>query len=223
MLQAVLFDLDGTFLDTAPDMAAALNHLLAEEGRAVMDFAAIRPEVSNGARGLLRIGFGLEPGDVDFERLRRRYLAIYADNLHHQTRAFPGIDAIVEELEAHGLRWGIVTNKPRFLAEPLMTALGYWPRAHCLVAGDDHPQRKPHPAPLFLACQQAGVEASRCWYVGDAVRDIEAGRNAGMTTIAARYGYIPEGEHPDDWHADWGIDSAAELGPLLRHWRSETA
>lgn len=218
MVQAVLFDLDGTFLDTAQDMAWALNALLTEEGRAELPFDQIRPEVSNGARGLLGLGFQLGPEHGDFERLRTRYLDIYANNLHRHTRAFPGIDALVDDLEQRGQRWGIVTNKPRFLAEPLMRALGYWPRAACLVAGDDHPKRKPHPGPLLMACEHAGVPANATLYVGDAARDIEAGKNAGMGTITALYGYIPVGENPRDWQADAEVDAAEALLPLIRNW-----
>lgn len=214
----VLFDLDGTFLDTAQDMAQALNLLLQEEGRSALPFAQIRPQVSNGARGLLGLGFNCAPGEADFERLRDRYLAIYAEKLHALTRAFPGIDALLAELERHEIRWGIVTNKPRFLAEPLLRALGYWPRAACLVAGDDHPLRKPHPAPMLLACTQAGLVPEQCVYVGDAARDIEAGRNAGMATVAALYGYIPEDEDPADWQADAAVDSAQQLAALFKAW-----
>ncbi|MBI2379144.1 MAG: HAD-IA family hydrolase [Gammaproteobacteria bacterium] len=218
-LQGVLFDLDGTFLDTAPDMAWALNALRREEGLPDMAFEAIRPEVSNGARGLLRIGFARHPGDTDFERLRSRYLDIYAENLAVHTRAFAGIDGLLDSLEAQGLRWGIVTNKPRFLAEPLMRALGYWPRAACLVAGDDHPERKPKAGPMLMACEQAGIRADACVYVGDAARDIEAGKNAGMGTIAALYGYIPPGEDPADWLADEAVSCATELPVSLGRWR----
>lgn len=218
-LQGVLFDLDGTFLDTAPDMAFALNVLRREEGLPDMDFAAIRPEVSNGARGLLRIGFELHPSDADFERLRRRYLDIYADNLAVHTRAFAGIDHLIDELESADIRWGIVTNKPRFLAEPLMRTLAYWPRAACLVAGDDHAERKPKPGPMLLACGQAGIRPEVCVYVGDAARDIEAGKNAGMGTIAALYGYIPPGEDPADWRADREVGCATEIAEALARWR----
>lgn len=218
MLHGILFDLDGTFLDTAQDMAWALNALRAEEGLDEMAFDAIRPEVSNGARGLLHVGFSLGPQHAEFERLRSRYLELYAGNLHGRTRAFPGIDSLISTLEARGQRWGIVTNKPRFLAEPLMQALGYWPRAACLVAGDDHAMRKPHPGPLLLACEHAGVAPESCVYVGDAARDIEAGKNAGMGTIAALYGYIPVGEDPAHWRADAAVAQADALQAVIDAW-----
>ena len=173
---AVLFDLDGTFADTAPDMALALNRLLESEGREPLPFERIRPHVSHGGRGLIRLGFGLEPGDASYDRLRQTFLDLYRKDLARETRLFPGIEELLGSLERIGIPWGIVTNKPEWLTEPLIAALGLTKRAACLVSGDTTPNTKPHPDPVLYACRQIAVNPAETWYVGDAERDVAAGR-----------------------------------------------
>ena len=198
----VLVDLDGTLADTAPDMAAAINRLLIEEGDAPLSFDILRPLVSYGAPSLVKRAFGEDLGEVEFERLRQRFLTLYERNLCDDTQLFPEFGAVLDRLEALGVPWGVVTNKPGWLTEPLLGALRLSERAGSIVSGDTLPQRKPHPAPLFMAAEEIGVTASACVYVGDAQRDIEAGRAAGMVTIAAAWGYIPAEENVHDWEAD---------------------
>jgi phosphoglycolate phosphatase len=210
-IRTVLFDLDGTFADTAPDLANALNTLLAEEGRATLPFAQIRPQVSHGSIGLLKLGFGVAPGDADFARLRERLLAIYAANLCRDTRPFPGVPELLDALRARGLNWGIVTNKPAFLTEPLVQQLRLAFPPACIVSGDSTVNRKPHPEPMLLACRQAGSEPPQCLYVGDAERDIAAGRHAGMKTLVALFGYIDSHETPGAWGADGMIRAPREV------------
>lgn len=210
-IRTVLFDLDGTFADTAPDLANALNALLVEQGRAALPFDRIRPQVSHGSIGLLKLGFGVAPGDTDFARLRERLLAIYAANLCRDTRPFPGVPELLAELRARGLNWGIVTNKPAFLTEPLVQQLKLAYPPACIVSGDSTLNRKPHPEPMLLACRQAGSQPVQCLYVGDAERDIAAGRDAGMKTLVALFGYIDSHETPERWGADGMIHTAAEI------------
>lgn len=207
---AVLFDLDGTLLDTAPDMVPALNHLRAEQGLAPLPFAAVRPYVSNGSAGLVRIGF---PGatDADLAMLQARYLEIYAAALLRETVLFPGLDALLATLEARGVPWGVVTNKPAHLTEPLLDGLGLRTRAACVVSGDTLPARKPDPRPVRHAIEQVRASAAHTLYVGDAERDIVAGRGAGARTVAVEYGYIAPGDRADRWGADTVVPSVAEL------------
>ncbi|MFP4075021.1 MAG: HAD family hydrolase [Halochromatium sp.] len=199
---AVLFDLDGTFADTAPDMAAALNRLLARYDRPPVPLEQARCHVSSGSRGMLAVGFGLVPGDPDYERLRGEYLDLYAANIHCETCLFPGIAELVEALEARGICWGIVTNKPGWLTDPLLEAMALPIPPACVVSGDTAARAKPHPDPLFHACGMIERDPRACWYVGDDHRDILAGRAAGMRTLAALYGYLGVELHPRDWGAD---------------------
>jgi phosphoglycolate phosphatase len=208
-IRTILFDLDGTLLDTAPDLADALNAVLTEQGRPSLPFERIRPVVSHGGIALVRLGFGLEPSDPGFEPLRRRLLAVYRDNLVVRTRLFAGMAQLLEDIEQRGLNWGVVTNKPGWLTEPLLQALGLWQRAACVVSGDTLEQRKPHPAPMLYACKLAGSRPEQCVYVGDAERDIEAGRNAGMHTLVALFGYLQPGDDPGMWQASALVDSPA--------------
>ena len=192
---ALLLDLDGTLLDTAPDMGGALNLLRAEHGLEPLPAATIRPVVSHGAMRLVRLGFPAAEGDA-FESLRLRFLELYAANLALGTRLFPGFDAVLDALESRGQPWGIVTNKPGWLTDPLLASLGLDRRAACAVSGDTVAERKPHPLPLLHAARLIGVDPAACVYVGDAERDIQAGRAAGMTTVVAAYGYIERDEDP---------------------------
>ncbi|MGH8495785.1 MAG: phosphoglycolate phosphatase [Gammaproteobacteria bacterium] len=210
-IEAVLFDLDGTLADTGPDLAAALNRLREEEGLAQMTYASIRPYVSNGATGLLRLGFGADLDSEGLERLRRRFLDLYADAICDHTRLFPGYDEVLEALERTGRKWGIVTNKPAYLTGPLLEILGLDKRAACVVSGDTVARSKPHPMPLLHATTLIGIPAAECVYVGDAERDVQAGLAAGMQTLIASYGYIENGATPETWGANGAIEEPADL------------
>ncbi len=207
----VLFDLDGTLADTAPDLAQALNTLLHEQGRAALPLEIIRPIASHGSPGLLKLGFGVTAQDADYLMLRERFLALYSAALCRETRLFPGMPEVLVELGRRGMKWGIVTNKPAFLTEPLIHALNPLPTPACIVSGDSTANRKPHPEPMLHACRQVGTNAEECVYVGDAERDIQAGRQAGMRTIIALFGYISEDEEPQHWGADGMIRRPQEL------------
>jgi len=211
MIRTVLFDLDGTLLDTAPDLAGALNMVLAEQGRPALPFERIRPVVSHGGIALIELGFGLARQDPAFAALRQRLLAIYRANLAVRTRPFPGMSELLAAIESRHMNWGVVTNKPGWLTEPLLQALGLFERAACVVSGDTLPERKPHPAPMLHACRLAGSEPAQCVYVGDAQRDIEAGRSAGMHTLVALFGYIEADEDYRKWQADAAVDSPAGI------------
>jgi N-acetyl-D-muramate 6-phosphate phosphatase len=220
IVEAVLFDLDGTLADTAPDLVRVLNRMLVEQGRTQMPYAIARNEVSNGAGGLLRLGFGDLGSPDDLEVLRRRFLDLYAEDVHSKSRLFIQLEDINDH--CHELTWGVVTNKPEAFTRPLLAALGLASRAGCVVSGDRLPQRKPHPAPLKLAAQELGVAAERCVYVGDAPRDIEAGKNAHMATIAAAYGYIRPREDPHSWGADIVIRRPSEMRAALAELRGRS-
>jgi phosphoglycolate phosphatase len=207
----VLFDLDGTLLDTAPDMGQALNRLLHEHGRNLLPLATMRPVVSHGTRGLLELGFGITPGHDEFIPLRDRFLTLYNDALASQTTIFPGMAEVLEALEQRVIPWGIVTNKPGWLTEPLLTELELDQRVACVVSGDTLSKRKPDPEPLLHACRLLGIAPDNCLYMGDAERDIEAGRRAGMVTAVASYGYRYPHENPADWGADVLFDTPQEL------------
>ena len=207
---ALLLDLDGTLLDTAPDMGGALNLLRAEHGLEPLPAATIRPVVSHGAMRLVRLGFPAAEGDA-FETLRLRFLDLYAANLAVGTRLFPGFEAVLDALESRGQPWGIVTNKPGWLTAPLLAALGLDRRAACAVSGDTVAERKPHPLPLLHAAGLIDVEPAACVYVGDAERDIQAGRAAGMTTVVAAYGYLERDEDPLRWGPHGLVQHPTEL------------
>ena len=214
MVRTVLFDLDGTLADTAPDLANALNAVLVANGREPLPFETIRPAVSHGGMALIRLGFNLEPDNPDFEPLRRQLLEHYAAHIADETQLFPGMENVLEALEADGRNWGVVTNKPGWLTEPLLDALGLLPRAACVVSGDTLPERKPDPAPLHHACRLAGSQTAECVYIGDAERDILAGRQAGMPTLVARFGYLGEDDRPETWGAHGMVDRPDEI----LHW-----
>ena len=221
MIQTVLFDLDGTLLDTAPDLANALNEVLVNNGRAALPFERIRPVVSHDGRALIELGFGLDPAHPDFEPLRQQLLDYYQAHIAEHTRLFPGMDAVLAELENLGLPWGVVTNKPGWLTLPLMDALDLTRRAASIVSGDTLEQRKPHPAPLLHACEQIGASPSRSLYVGDAERDIEAGQRAGMPTLVALFGYLLADDEPRHWGASGLVAEPREILDWIDHLRME--
>lgn len=215
MLRPVLFDLDGTLLDTAPDMGGALNQLRAESALGPLPAESIRPWVSNGAAALVRLGFGdCEP--ARFESLRLRFLEIYASRLALETALFEGGAALLEALEAAEVPWGIVTNKPAWLTEPLLEALGLRRRACVVVSGDTLAEKKPHPAPLLLAAARLERRPSDCVYVGDAERDMIAAQAAGMPAVLARFGYIEPAARWHEWPHVARIEGLGELLPWLR-------
>ena len=210
MTQAILFDLDGTFADTAPDLGYAVNRMRIARGLAPVPEEKTRPVTSSGARGLLSAGFGITPDHADYPAMRDEFLDIYAANLCRETRLFDGMAELIQALESRGLTWGIVTNKAERFALPLMQLLGYGARVACVIGGDTTGKLKPHPAPLFAAARAIGIDPARCIYVGDDARDILAGHAAGMKTIAVRYGYL-NGSDPTTWGADAVIDAPMDV------------
>jgi len=215
MTRAVLFDLDGTLADTADDLAAAVNRLLQEERRPEKPAAALRRQASRGAQAMVRAGFGNSIADDEFERLVSRFLVIYAAHLHDRTRLFPAVAQTLQTLRAGGVRWGVVTNKNRHLAEPLLRYLGILDTADCLVYGDTTSQKKPSPEPLLFVARELGLATRDCVYVGDDLRDIEAARAAKMPVLAAAWGYRPAEEDITQWNADGVLNSVGELIPWL--------
>jgi len=215
MIKAVLFDLDGTLADTAPDLAYALNRQREQLGLSALPLSSIRPYVSQGGRGLMKIGFDLAPGDPAYQVRRNEFLDFYEERLCHDTQLFIGIPEVLAELEARGLPWGVVTNKMERFTLPLLQKLQLDRRASCIVSGDTGINSKPHPEPLLLASGKIGVPAPACVYVGDDERDVLAARAAGMQSIVARYGYLGNGVSPETWGADAYIFSPLEILQFL--------
>jgi len=213
--RAVFFDLDGTLADTAPDMVAALQALQRDTGIAPMPYDLGRSQVSNGAVGLLSTAFPHETITVD-SALLCDFIDRYKRRVCEETQVFPGLDDLLLTLEGAAIPWGVVTNKPEHLTHPIMEQLGLADRSVSIVCGDTLPTRKPDPATLLLASEHAAVAADDCIYVGDASRDIEAGKNAGMGTIAVGYGYIAADDDPLSWRADQYAENVAELVQILR-------
>ena len=214
--ESVLFDLDGTLIDTAPDFHWVINQLLQEEGRKSVSYDFLRTYVSNGARAMVEAAFGFSEGEQEFKRLHQRMLDIYLNHLDVDSQLFPGLDSCLRWLEEQEISWGVVTNKPELYTTPVMKGLNLLDRADSVVCPDHVTERKPHPEALFLACDQIGCSAENSVYVGDHIRDIEAGNRAGMLTVAATYGYLNQNEDPQQWQADHYISSATELQPLLQ-------
>ena len=214
-IRAVLFDLDGTLADTAPDLGGALNSLLAEVGRPPLAAAVFRPYVSAGTRGMLGVGFGIKPGHPDYQALADRFLRLYEQNICLGTVLFPGIPQLLSELDGRPISWGIVTNKPARFTLPLMEALGLSGRAVAIVSGDSTPNPKPAPDTILLACELAKVASDKTLYVGDDLRDMQAAKAAGAFAIAAAYGYLGTDTPIDAWPADYVIESPLEILDLL--------
>jgi len=210
-LTGILFDLDGTLLDTLPDLAYALNSVLIEEGRQPLPAGMIKPAVSYGAPGMVRLAFGESQDQEVFAKRMAKLRETYSDHVAERTRLFEGMDKVLEEIENRGLVWGIVTNKRRYLTEPLLEQLGLNHRVACVIAGDDTVKGKPHPEPLWTACQAMNISPAHCVYVGDHARDIEAGKRAGMGTLAAAYGYLAPDEDPFSWGADEVLQTPNDL------------
>lgn len=211
--QGVLFDLDGTLLDSAPDLHAALAAYCAEVGAAVPCYPTVREVVSRGSRAILRCAFN-ESDDALLERMPR-YLELYHSMMSRHTRPFEGIEALLDALEDGGLAWGIVTNKPGYLTDDLVQQIGWSERACAVISGDTLPVRKPDPAPVLLACERGGLEPARCLFVGDDRRDIQAGRDAGLYTVAVHWGYLDGGD-PYAWGADVVLEHPRQFNDLLK-------
>jgi phosphoglycolate phosphatase len=214
-IDLVLFDLDGTLADTAPDLAAAANRQRADRGLEPLPIEVLRPMASHGARGLVGRALGLAPGDSDYEAARLEFLAHYEQALCVHTKLFSGMAETLARLEAEGCRWGVVTNKVRRFTEPLIERLGLRQRAACVVSGDTTAHAKPHPAPLLHALQVCGVDSRHCIYVGDDLRDVQAGQAAGVGTVVAAYGYLGEQTDVTAWGCDHVIESPEQLLPLI--------
>jgi N-acetyl-D-muramate 6-phosphate phosphatase len=211
--RAILFDLDGTLADTAPDLAAAMNAVRATRNLELTPYEVLRPVASAGARGLIGASFGLKPDDPGYEALRVEFLHQYEVNIAVHTCLFQGIPALLGRLEHRGIAWGIVTNKAARFTDKLVPLIGLG-HAACVVSGDTTPHAKPHPEPLLEAARRIGVSPEQCWYVGDDLRDVQAGRAAGMATIAAAWGYCGNVE-PASWDADAMAATPAELLQLV--------
>jgi N-acetyl-D-muramate 6-phosphate phosphatase len=210
-VHGVLFDLDGTLIDSAPDLGAAVNRMRANRGLPALADSELRPHASHGARGLVGAGFGVTPDQPEFLPLKDEFLAYYADALCVRTVLFPGVAALLDALDAAGLPWGIVTNKATRLTLPLLDALNLRQRPGCIVCGDTTARAKPYPDPLLAAADLLAMPPADCVYVGDAERDVEAGNAAGMSTLVARYGYIRRDEAPDLWPAHGHLASPLDL------------
>ena len=211
-IQAVLFDLDGTLIDSAPDLARAANALRAQHGLPPLPYAQLRPMVGAGARGMIGLAFEVSPGELRFEPLRDAFLAQYESALLVKTDVFPGMQVVLDALHAaRQFSWGIVTNKNSRFALPVVAGLSALAASSVLICGDTTAHAKPHPEPLLEAARRLAVPPQACVYVGDDLRDIQAGRAAGMRTIAAAWGYLGQGEHIEDWGADFIAQQPTDL------------
>lgn len=215
VIKAVLFDLDGTFADTAPDLAAALNHVRITRNLAALPLEVLRPQASHGSAGLLKVGMNITADSADFIELRDIFLDHYANHICVHTGLFKGMSELIDALESRAIPWGIVTNKPHIYTLPLMQALGYAERAACLISGDTCAHAKPHPEPMLKACELIGVAPEDCLYLGDDLRDMQAANAANMRGIIARYGYISTDADLATWQAHAMIDNPVELLELI--------
>lgn len=216
LVRAVLFDLDGTLIDSAPDLGAAADRLRTDRGLESLPLHAYRPLAGTGARGMLSVAFGITPEHPDFPGLREEFFSNYERCIHERTEVFAGVPELVATLTQQSMKWGVVTNKMTRFTSLIAQRVALFGDAGAIVSGDSTPYSKPHPAPLFTAAEQLGLEPHECIYVGDDERDIQAGRAAGMGTVAAMYGYLGTGAMPADWGADAMIYSPLDLLKLLK-------
>jgi 2-phosphoglycolate phosphatase len=214
-IRAVMFDLDGTLLDTAPDFIAVVNQLLAEQKRPAFAPETIRAGVSNGSKALIKLAFNIDETSAQFEPLRHRLLELYLAHIAVYTTPFTGINALLAKLADNNIAWGIATNKPATYTLPLMAALDIRPAPHSVICPDHVARSKPDPESLFLASKQLGCTPQEIIYIGDHKRDIDCGKGAGSITIAAAYGYIDKGEDPASWNADYCVNHADEIWPIV--------
>jgi len=217
----ILFDLDGTLVDTAPDFLHALNKIRVEENLDPLPLEIVRATVSHGMQSIITLGFGTVKNDPHNDTLYHRVLKTYRECSGLYATPFPGMLPLLNYLDAHHIPWGVVTNKPAVLAEALLERLQLKSRAACIVGGDTVAHAKPHPEPLFYACRQIGVAPEQCVYIGDAERDIQAGNSAGMTTIAALFGYIENEAEAEQWGAHHTIHHADEIKPWYQAWKKQ--
>ncbi|AEC20035.1 phosphoglycolate phosphatase 2 [Pusillimonas sp. T7-7] len=218
MQKLVLFDFDGTLADTAPDLAAAANKQRTRRGLPPLDYEALRPYASQGARGLLKAGLDMSPEHPEYETCRQQFLEDYEQGMTALTKLFPGVSELLTTLKQNDYAWGIVTNKMEYLAIPLVVHLGLYTDCAVTVGGDTTEHAKPHPAPLLHAAKQAGFDPAQCIYVGDDQRDIIAGKAAGMATLVAAYGYCGQETALHAWEADGIAQSPQELWPAIQKW-----
>lgn len=211
MIQAVLFDLDGTFADTAPDLAAALNHVRASRNMPPLPLEVLRPQASHGSAGLLKTGMNVTPDAPDFPALRDIFLTYYSEHICVHTRLFEGMAELIDALEQRDIAWGIVTNKPHRFTLPLMQALGMASRASCLISGDTCANAKPHPEPMRKACEIISVAPEHCLYLGDDKRDMDAANAVHMRGIIAKYGYVSDDVSIENWKAQGSVNKPMEL------------
>lgn len=214
-IKAVLFDLDGTLLDTAPDMLVSLNHILKEEGLPPLTLDTLRPQVSKGGLAMTRLAFGQYRKEEEIEPLRLRFLDYYLHNIARHTTLFDGFENLLDFFEKQSIAWGVMTNKPGWLTDPLMSALKLDKRSAVTISGDTTAEKKPHPLPLITAAKAININCENCLYVGDDPRDIEAGNAANMTTVIAKYGYITDNSDLPGWQADFMIDHPEQIIDLL--------
>jgi len=214
--QAVLFDLDGTLIDTAPDFVLCLNLLRQEHGLDALDDLNIRKVVSDGARAMISLAFDIKEGDQGFEEKKQRFLDLYEQHIAQKSELFSGLQDCLSFCQTHGIPWGIITNKPRKYSELLLTKLDLMGSLATLVCADDVLNAKPHKEPMLKACNEINIPAEQCLYVGDHTRDIEAGKNANMATIAAAYGYVHNDDEAESWQATWTVQSGEALHSLLK-------
>ena len=217
-IRAVMFDLDGTLLDTAPDFVVVVNQLLREQGRPTLPDELIRAGVSNGSKALIKLAFGIDESHSNFEPLRQRLLELYLQHIAVHTKPFPGIENLLEKLAQHQIAWGIATNKPAAYTLPLMAALNMQPAPASVICPDHVQRSKPDPESMLLASTQLGCKPQQIIFVGDHKRDIDCGRDAGSITIAAAYGYVDEGDDPANWNADHCVSHADEIWPIIQQY-----
>jgi N-acetyl-D-muramate 6-phosphate phosphatase len=215
---AVMFDLDGTLLDTAPDFIAVVNQLLSEQQLPRVAASCIRAGVSHGSKALIKIAFNMDENDPQFEPLRQRLLELYLAHIADFTRPFPGIEALLQQLAAHQIPWGIATNKPAAYTLPLLAALDMQPAPMSVICPDHVSRSKPDAESLLLAAQQLKCKPEEIIYIGDHRRDIECGKNAGCITIATAYGYLDESDNIHDWNADYCVNHANEIWPIVKQY-----
>ena len=215
-IECVLFDLDGTLIDTAPDFIKVVNQLLLENNRPALEDNRIRQTVSNGARALVKLAFAIDENHADFKALLQRLLDLYSEQLQDtQSRVYPGLHELLQQFEAQGIRWGIVTNKPEKYAALLLDKLDLKERCHALVCPEHVSHTKPHPEPILLACTQLQANIERTVYIGDHIRDVQAAKNADVIAIAAAYGYLDNDTRAEDWYADFILAAPQETAALL--------
>ena len=214
-IDAVLFDLDGTLIDSAPDLGAAADQMRVSRGMSSLALDAYRPLAGSGARGMLAVAFGMTPQDPQFDAMREEFFCNYENCMTERTYAFEGVAEMIQKLAQAGLRWGVVTNKSARFTDPLTRGMALFATAGAVISGDTTPHSKPHPAPLLEAARRLGLEPARCIYVGDDERDIQAGLAAGMGTVAADYGYLGDKADTAAWGAHARIKSPLELLQLL--------